>query len=272
MLEYEIKLPLTADEYILLLEQEDRHAETLTQTNYYYDFDDRRLNRQGITCRIREKNGAYTATVKKHGCGDISEEISVAASECNDTSSFPYKDLKLFGSMTTHRTVVCDNDAIKVVFDRNTYLGMVDHELEIEYAPGERDRAESYMKRVIKFLALSGDAAFEQNEQRKHPKSKSERFFKRLGDLMRTGKDKAESVKTEGKEMKAECETKISTGLVYSSATDVKRADSSPKDSDDTEHAYSTAYATECDMNECDRCGRNYACDTWLGELKNKQR
>lgn len=273
MLEYEMKLPLTADEYTLLLEQEDRHADTYVQTNYYYDNGNLDLNKQGITCRIREEaDGSFTATVKKHDGAEVSEETSVIASGNDDTASFPFKDLRLYGSMRTHRTVVFDTEEFQVVYDINAYLGTVDYELEIEYAPGKRERAERYMKRAIEFLALFDDGTFKSTEQRNRPKSKSERFFERLGDLMCTSKDNAETVKSEGKEVKSECENKISTGYVPASASDAKHSDNSPEDSDDTARAYSTAYATECDMNECDRCGRNYACDTWLGELKNKRR
>ena len=48
------------------------------------------------------------------------------------------------------------------------------------------------------------------------------------------------------------------------SASETKQAENSSEHSDDTAYAYSTAYAMECDMDECERCGRNFACDMWL--------
>ena len=61
MLEYEKKVMLTKDEYAVLSAQ-CRGMRVETQTNYYFDTDDFCMNRKGITCRIRAKNGKYKTT------------------------------------------------------------------------------------------------------------------------------------------------------------------------------------------------------------------
>lgn len=64
-LEYEKKMLLTKAEYAALAERY-RGMPTESQTNRYFDTEDFDMNRRGITCRIRAKNGAYRTTVKNH--------------------------------------------------------------------------------------------------------------------------------------------------------------------------------------------------------------
>ena len=60
MLEFEKKVLLSEPEYRFLKENRYRAGKTAVQVNHYYDTDDFALSRQGITCRIREKNGVCT--------------------------------------------------------------------------------------------------------------------------------------------------------------------------------------------------------------------
>ena len=64
MLEYEKKIPLTFKEYQILIALFNDNIKSVIQRNYYYDTDDFSMNKQGITYRIREKDGTYTATGK----------------------------------------------------------------------------------------------------------------------------------------------------------------------------------------------------------------
>ena len=57
VLEYEKKIMLTADEYFSILLLVCRDVPVQTQTNYYFDNDDLSMNKKGITCRIRPKDG-----------------------------------------------------------------------------------------------------------------------------------------------------------------------------------------------------------------------
>ena len=62
MMEFEKKILLTEEEYQAVLKQRSREGrrhrrEHYVQKNHYYDTEDLSMNRQGITCRIREKGG-----------------------------------------------------------------------------------------------------------------------------------------------------------------------------------------------------------------------
>ena len=66
MLKHEKKALLTKEEYDVMMASCKGMAVEF-QTNYYFDTDDMYMNRKGITCRIRAKNGTYKTTIKKHG-------------------------------------------------------------------------------------------------------------------------------------------------------------------------------------------------------------
>lgn len=73
-MEFEKKILLTEEEYQAVLKQRSREGrrhrrEHYVQKNHYYDTEDLSMNRQGITCRIREKKGRFTATHKTHTSG-----------------------------------------------------------------------------------------------------------------------------------------------------------------------------------------------------------
>ncbi len=187
MLEYEKKIPLAVEEYLYLwykLMQAPITVLQYTQINYYYDTDDLAMNRLGITCRIREKNGAYTATIKEHACGsaECSTEISQEArNECDDVL-FADKGLKLQGKLTTERLCIPSERGLEIVMDKNTYLGCTDYELEIEYRPKNEMQADKF----VHYLADTLGAVFEGVNyadllrRQASTRSKSARFFQRL--------------------------------------------------------------------------------------------
>ena len=70
MLEHEKKTMLTEDEYISIVMLMCKYAPMQTQTNYYFDTEDFSMNKNGITCRIRAKDGKFKSTVKRHYTGD----------------------------------------------------------------------------------------------------------------------------------------------------------------------------------------------------------
>ena len=65
MIETEKKIILTYEEYLAVIMKMCKYAEPVIQTNYYFDTENLTMNRKGITCRIRFKNGKYTAEIKK---------------------------------------------------------------------------------------------------------------------------------------------------------------------------------------------------------------
>ena len=60
MIELEKKLLLTKEEFNSLLLYFGNEKQCVKQVNYYFDTEDLSMNRQGVTCRIRLKNGTYT--------------------------------------------------------------------------------------------------------------------------------------------------------------------------------------------------------------------
>ena len=184
MLEFEKKLYITKKEYYLLLANKDIKTETIKQTNYYYDTESFEMNKRGITCRIRAKNGIYKATVKKHNFTekDCSIEKTIEVSSVFDDGFFINKGLKFCGCLTTERTVIHSDDYCQLVIDKNSYLNTIDYELEIEYKSAYETSAISVLKRYVMIMNLKKDRTFfsEIIERIENSKSKSQRFFERL--------------------------------------------------------------------------------------------
>ena len=177
MLEYEKKILLTAEEYFTLLRLKDKKQSPTIQTNYYYDTDDLKMNLQGITCRIREKNGKYKATIKAHKQANKECSIEKTKDALNkyDDSLFSGMHLKLQGSLTTERVILYSDNGCEVVLDKNMYLGMTDYELEVEYLPEYEEHASKLIYRHISFLYPLKLCMLILSQR--VSKSKSERFF-----------------------------------------------------------------------------------------------
>lgn len=189
MLEYERKVMLTPNEYEFLKEYRYAAAKNVVQVNYYYDTDDFELSRKGITCRIREKNGICMATVKEHCIkgSDCSVENSKAVKNRYDDGIFGEMGLCCQGSLETFRSTYAPVSGIKIMLDRNVYLGTVDYELEIEYenACGKAVNAEfeQIIVQMLEEKILVNSDAF--RTRIGHSKNKSARFFSRKAEFMR---------------------------------------------------------------------------------------
>jgi uncharacterized protein YjbK len=180
MLEYEKKVMLTKDEYAVLADRCKGMCVEM-QTNYYFDTDDLNMNRQGITCRIRAKNGTYRMTVKNH-CREnpnCSIEEHLCESAKFDPRIFEALGLRLQGELITSRIIMYRDTFCEMVLDRNTYMGCTDYELEVEYSEGCETRALDCLKSVADCLiaAKITDSTEEYLHRIGKGKSKSERFF-----------------------------------------------------------------------------------------------
>lgn len=177
MTELEKKLLLREDAYLYLKEHRYAGAKSTEQTNYYYDTDSFALCRKGITCRIREKEGVFTATVKEHSQTqrERSLEHSRRLGSRWDDSLFRERGLRYQGSLTTLRTVFAPCCDVAVMLDRNTYLGITDYELEIEYMPQAEARALEELNAIACDLFLHGVLP----EPAGQARNKAERFFDR---------------------------------------------------------------------------------------------
>lgn len=181
VLEYEKKVMLTADEYHAIVMFMCKQHPINIQTNYYFDTDDLSMNRKGITCRIRAKDGKFLATIKSHGAEhpDCSIEEDLVEKTEFDSKIFDTIGLHHQGVLITERIVINKDSCCEIVLDRNTYLGFTDFELEVEYCEGGEARAQSLLESVAKVLVdakiLTGSNVFLKRVGQ--GKSKSQRFF-----------------------------------------------------------------------------------------------
>ena len=182
MLEYEKKVMLSETEYLTLMRTMCHREPGCIQTNYYFDTDDLAMNKKGITCRIRSKNGRFETTVKSHGCEtDISSEQSTEIRDAFGAGAFLEMGLHLQGSLITQRTAVYSDGYCEAVLDRNTYLGCTDYELEIEYMRGCDEQATRLLQGIAGILLAENRITNTEDfcKRAGRSQSKSERFFRR---------------------------------------------------------------------------------------------
>lgn len=174
--EYEKKCPLSRSEYAFLMNLlcEDIRSSGV-QVNYYYDTDEGFFRLRNTTVRIREKNGKYEGTVKKHMVGsDCSIEEPFQAESTPESFLLNGIAVHLQGRMETERTTVYLNGQMFLTLDRNRYLGTTDYEMELEYPPDESAEANGVMLVLQTLLQKNG------TEPSSRPPEKSKRFFNRL--------------------------------------------------------------------------------------------
>ena len=186
MIECEKKVMLTYDEYAVISTMVRKGVVLKTQTNYYFDTDKFSMNKKGITCRIREKAGKFTATIKSRN--PELPERSIEADVCEksefDPQLFKAFGLRYQGEMFTERMIMHEDNTCEVALDRNTYLGCVDYELEIEYGKDGEQKAQAILEGIAH--SLKPEKTTENKTffgRAGKGKSKSERFFARKQDL-----------------------------------------------------------------------------------------
>lgn len=182
MKEYEKKALITQEEYDVLTDLY-KGMSVESQINSYFDTNDYEMNRRGITCRIRSKNGKHKTTIKKHspdrlGC---SVEEDLGEGEEFDCRVFEALGLHFQGKLITKRMLIIKDAFCEVVIDRNEYLGYTDYEIEAEYISGYENRAEKYLESVAEHLVSAKliDSAENFLLRVGKGKSKSQRFFNR---------------------------------------------------------------------------------------------
>ena len=142
--------------------------EPFLQYNWYIDSDDRVLERTHLGLRIRHVNGEYWLTLKAPmAVGLLEKEQLLSPSEAEDMISdnkFPEGDIRDFMSdlldiditslktlaklETLRRRGFVESNSVRVALDRNTYLGRIDYELEID--ADSMERAERVAKDILK--------------------------------------------------------------------------------------------------------------------------
>lgn len=160
-----------------------RKNSSVKQVNYYFDTEDLKMNKKGITCRIRYKSGTYKTTIKNHknSIKDCSVETVVNTTSELVEDVFTSMGLKLQGNLVTNRTIVLHQNAFSIFLDKNDYLGHIDYELEIEYMQSYDKHATQLIRDIASILISNGKlSSIEEFFARmQNSKTKSQRFFER---------------------------------------------------------------------------------------------
>ncbi|MDO5330975.1 MAG: CYTH domain-containing protein [Bacillota bacterium] len=162
-IEIEAKVLVSQDDYKKLAKAFKAHTR-YTQTNYYIDDDQLELGKGGIALRIREKDDAYTLTLKtplSQGLLEKNEPLTKKQFEdFRDRGEFPKTDLvrfltmlgfdvdklKIITYLTTDRIDVEIGDGLLSI-DRNVYSGKTDYEIEFEY--NNMDGATDILEKIL---------------------------------------------------------------------------------------------------------------------------
>lgn len=182
MIEFEKKILLTKEEYTCLLQHFGDKNQPVKQINYYFDTKDLSMNRIGITCRIRSKNGTYIAIMKQHTPNsDFSTEKQLEVRAGLNDNSFVDMGLELQGELITNRCSIIKNVNCEAVLDKNDYLGYTDYELEIEYLAGHETEADTIMQDCLHVLQQNNLSLTQQelNSRCNKVSNKSNRFFEK---------------------------------------------------------------------------------------------
>lgn len=141
-LEIEYKVLLTKEQFDTLVSQYD-DVHFIRQVNTYYDTKNLDIRKNYGSMRIREKEGKFIFTLKKHTTDGLLEFEKLVPS--NDVSAFDdleikelFRDMKIdqpivkLTSLTTDRAVIFNGYA-EICLDHNFYNGKEDYEIEYEY-------------------------------------------------------------------------------------------------------------------------------------------
>ena len=179
MLEKEIKLLLTEEEFLILEKSFDFSSEVVQRNNYYRSA---LCAEKRISVRVREVGGKKLLQVKK----PVSDEGTLAVRDETEREldSVPHvipakllcevcgveDDALFIGAMTTKRLLCYDFENVELALDKSEYLGKVDYELEAEYT-GE------YPEGLIRQIAAFGI------KTDRPVKGKFSRFCERLAEV-----------------------------------------------------------------------------------------
>lgn len=113
--------------------------------------------------------------IKDHSVGTThSRETIFHVESVSNVISYHGENLYLYGQLYTKRMEMNIRDGITLMLDYNKYLGTEDYELELEYVPEFKEKADG--------IILTLQAILGYMETQEFSKSKSERFFRKLSD------------------------------------------------------------------------------------------
>lgn len=184
-IEIEYKTLLTKDNYETLSQNLFCKVDPVVQTNYYFETNNFALKKHFSALRIREKNGAYTLTLKEphpEGILETHDQLSTdewqqwlegnAVSKPNISKQLAAigiteNNLIYYGALKTTRQSFTQDD-ILYVLDKSIYNDITDYELEIE-APTKQKGEQALQDMVEKYHIMNQQSI-----------TKIERFFTTL--------------------------------------------------------------------------------------------
>lgn len=141
-IEKELKVLLTEEQFTTICNLYP-NLEFKKQINTYYDTMDHTIQKMYGAMRIREKDGHYIFTLKKHSiegllefeCEVFDNTPDVLSTDEIQTLLLSYNIKGPFYKLTTLTTyrAVYDNGYAEVCFDKNEYGTAIDYEIEYEY-------------------------------------------------------------------------------------------------------------------------------------------
>ena len=147
MLENEYKTLIDETKFINLLEQMEMD-ESFEQINYYYDTSNYSFYHQGLTFRIRDSLKRKVLQIKYPNTaeGNFSSrlekeyainEIPSIITQYNTRKYIPdisiNGDIRMLGCLKTFRWLKRIENNMLLCFDKNSYLGILDYEIELEF-------------------------------------------------------------------------------------------------------------------------------------------
>lgn len=186
MIEWEKKILLCEDEFVCL-RQAFKVIRVHHYVNYYYDTENLDMFLHATTCRVREKDGDYIATMKCHSSEQTgySQETSEAVRDLDSIELFDGLKVMPYGCLKTERSFFYDRPGLQVVLDRNDYLDQTDYEIEIEYSPDCVLQVYQVLLRLADTLSQEKEGFCYRDFLNRigKGKSKSDRFFRRYLEL-----------------------------------------------------------------------------------------
>ena len=171
--ENELKLMLSDKEYDMLMQSLlPIMTKRLQQTNYYYDTKNELMRKDNVTVRIRQKGAKLNGTIKRHlDTSGYSTEEHFSVDRLPVAIVLDGVSVWLRGALVTNRAVFRICEGIMLMLDFNSYLDIMDYELEVEFTDDLRSQAEGILTFIRSLL---------HHEHITESITKSERFFRRL--------------------------------------------------------------------------------------------
>ena len=154
MIEKEIKIMLTKNQYERLYNYFE-YDETILQVNHYFGDREDRYKKKDTTVRVREIDGKFYLQVKcpvenKDNDKELAESINkkvrmeyeeeleklpelITKEHLYDLTKKELFDAAYLGYLETKRMLCRKYENVEICLDYNKYLGIEDYEIEIEY-------------------------------------------------------------------------------------------------------------------------------------------